>query len=220
MDKLKSSGTGATTRSSSPDVMLAIKRLREQSVRAASQLEGTFDGVSARTRAQLLRDAAAELDRALQAATPAAAAGAGTPVVTDSMAIAMMSAWFERDMSATHPSNVQRAVAAMTRGLACSEEHRVGRPASMEKVDVSGPVRAGDVFRYSQDGTRVATIMRTLPGGGAEIRVEGIVDGRKSLRVGGAKVRDIKTWPRVGKVVATDGLFPSALHLAQAGYPS
>lgn len=83
----------------------------------------------------------------------------------------------------------------------------------MGKVDTKAPVRAGEVFDYPGNG-RVATVMRTLPGGGAEIRIEGYADGRRQLRIGGAKVRDLKGWVRRGRAEYLDGTFLSAIHLA------
>lgn len=85
---------------------------------------------------------------------------------------------------------------------------------NQQGIDTRKPVRAGDVFAYDATG-RVATVMRTLPGGGAEIRIEGFVDGRKSLRIGGAKVRDLKQWKRLGRAEFLDGTYLSATHLAQ-----
>lgn len=85
---------------------------------------------------------------------------------------------------------------------------------SQQGIDPRKPVRPGDVFDYAGTG-RAATVMRTLPGGGAEIRIEGFIEGRKSLRIGGAKVRDLKQWKRLGRADYLDGMYLSAVHLAQ-----
>ncbi len=86
---------------------------------------------------------------------------------------------------------------------------------NQEGIDTKKPVRPGDVFAYADSG-RVATVMRTLPGGGAEIRIEGFIEGRKSLRIGGAKIRDVKGWKRLGRAEYLDGMYASVAHLAQA----
>ncbi len=68
-----------------------------------------------------------------------------------------------------------------------------------------GPVRAGDVFRYTE--TRLATVMEVLPGGRALIRICGTRFGKPSLTVGDAQVRAIKTWERVGRAEYHEGSY-------------
>lgn len=65
------------------------------------------------------------------------------------------------------------------------------------------PVRSGDIYQY--DATRVATIMRTRPGGVAEVRISGELNGRPSIRVGDHRVADVKGWPYLGRAPAEDG---------------
>ncbi len=65
------------------------------------------------------------------------------------------------------------------------------------------PVRAGDVYQY--DATRVATIMRTRPGGIAEVRVTGKLNGKPSIRLGDYRVADVKGWPYLGRASSEDG---------------
>lgn len=65
------------------------------------------------------------------------------------------------------------------------------------------PVRPGDVFK-TPDG-RAATVMRTLPGGRAEIRLQKA--GTQMLRVGEFKVNDLKEWDRIGRAEYNDGMY-------------
>lgn len=67
------------------------------------------------------------------------------------------------------------------------------------------PVRAGDVYQY--DATRVATVMRTRPGGIAELRISGQLNGRHSLRLGDEPVAQVKARPFLGRAPYQDGMY-------------
>lgn len=80
-------------------------------------------------------------------------------------------------------------------------------------------VRAGDVFAYDDAG-RVATVMRTLPGGRAELRIEGIRDGRLSIRVGDSQIAQIKTWKRLGRAEYQDGTYAFQIEIPDMTTPA
>lgn len=87
-------------------------------------------------------------------------------------------------------------------------------------MDVLAPVRAGDVFAYAPG--RVATVTSVLPGGRAQLRIEGTHvggkrDGQPCLQLSEQQVRVVKGWPRVGRAEYRDGCYFSAAALAKFG---
>jgi len=67
------------------------------------------------------------------------------------------------------------------------------------------PVRRGDVFQYGNDPNRHATVMETFPGGRVMLRVEGMRNGKPSIRIAEARASEIKGWKRLGKAEFQDG---------------
>ena len=81
-------------------------------------------------------------------------------------------------------------------------------------VDVLAPVRPGDVFRY--DESRFATVMQTIPGGRATIRISGERNGKPSLSVGDIQIRSLKKMERMGRAEFRDGCYMQLDHAALA----
>lgn len=79
------------------------------------------------------------------------------------------------------------------------------------------PVRAGDVFRF--DARRVAVVTESLPGGKAVLRIEGERAGRPSVSVAEYPVREIKSWPRLGRATFSDGTYERYLQPAAEPLP-
>lgn len=73
----------------------------------------------------------------------------------------------------------------------------VGVPAFSRGDDA---VRAGDVFR-APTGEAV-TVMRALPGGKVEVRIQG-----KRLRLADFKNNNLKAWPKIGRADYADGFY-------------
>lgn len=67
-------------------------------------------------------------------------------------------------------------------------------------------VRAGDVFR-APTGEAV-TVMRALPGGKVEVRIQG-----KRLRLGEFKNNELKEWPKIGRADYSDGAYTTTQEL-------
>ncbi len=84
----------------------------------------------------------------------------------------------------------------------------------MSAVDALAAVRAGDVFRY--DETRFATVLCTLPGGRATVRISGEHNGKPTISVWDAQIRVLKKMQRAGRAAFLDGCYMPLDHAALA----
>lgn len=72
------------------------------------------------------------------------------------------------------------------------------------------PVRAGDV--YAAPTGDAVTVMRTIPGGKADVRIQSNTEGRR-MRLGTFMAAELKAWPKIGRADYADGAYttPQAL---------
>lgn len=82
----------------------------------------------------------------------------------------------------------------------------------------AAPVRRGDVFAYAGKAYRAATVIETLPGGQAIVRIETRgTDNQVGVRVATITTRELRSMPRLGRAAYRDGIYVSARDLASAG---